>query len=57
MHSSRRGLTVEETTAELYSDPFSDISDHESSSTETVDSSLPTTTSVWKISVSFQGRY
>ena len=36
MHSSRKGLTMEETIAELYSDPFSDISDLESSDSETV---------------------
>ena len=39
MHSSRKGLTMEETIAELYSDPFSDISDLESSDSERVDSS------------------
>jgi hypothetical protein len=39
MHSSRRGLTVEETIAELYSDPFSDISDLESSDSERVNGS------------------
>jgi hypothetical protein len=39
MHSSRKGLTVEETVAELYSDPFSDLSDLESSDAETVDGS------------------
>jgi hypothetical protein len=42
-------LTVEETIAELYSDPLPDISDSESSDTETVDSNLPTK-SVWKSS-------
>ena len=36
MHSSRKGLTVEETIAELYSDPFSDVSDPESSDAETI---------------------
>jgi hypothetical protein len=35
-------LTVEETIAELYSDPLSDISDSESSDTGMVDSNLPT---------------
>jgi hypothetical protein len=40
-------LTVEETIAEPYSDPLSDISDSESSDTGTVDSNLPTK-SVWK---------
>jgi hypothetical protein len=39
MRSSRKGLTVEETIAELHSDPFSDVSDLESSDAETVDSS------------------
>ena len=39
MHSSWKGLTVEETIAELYSDPFSDVSDLESSDAETVDGS------------------
>jgi hypothetical protein len=34
---------VEETIAEFYSDPFSDVSDLESSDAETADSSLPTT--------------
>jgi hypothetical protein len=29
MHSSRKGLTVEGTIAELYSDPFSNVSDLE----------------------------
>jgi hypothetical protein len=53
MYSSRKGLTGEETIAEFYSDPLSDISDVELSDTEMVDSSLPTT-SVWKISVSFR---
>ena len=55
MYSSRKGLTVEETIAEVYSDPLSDISDIESSDTETVDSNLPTK-SVWKILVLFRGR-
>jgi hypothetical protein len=54
MHSSRKGLTVQETIAELYSDPFSNISDLESSDAEMVDSSLPTT-SVRKISQSLSG--
>jgi hypothetical protein len=39
MHSSRIGLTVEETIAELHSDPFSDVSDLEFSDAETVDGS------------------
>ena len=34
MRSSRKGLTVEETIAERYSDPFSDTSDLESSNAE-----------------------
>jgi hypothetical protein len=34
MHSSRKGLTVEGTTAELYSNPFSDVYDLESSDAE-----------------------
>jgi hypothetical protein len=46
--------TVEETIAELHSDPFSDISDLELSNAETVGSSLPTT-SVWKITQSLSG--
>jgi hypothetical protein len=47
-------LTVEETIAELYSDPLSDISDTESSGTEMVDSNL-LMNSVWKSSQSFLG--
>ena len=39
MHSSWKGLTVEETIAELYSDPFSDVSDLEPSDAEMVDGS------------------
>jgi hypothetical protein len=42
MYSSRKGLTVEKTMEELYSDLLSDISGIESSDTETVDSNLPT---------------
>jgi hypothetical protein len=42
MYSRRKCLTVEETIAELYSDPLSDISDSESRDTEMVDSNLPT---------------
>jgi hypothetical protein len=45
---------VEETIAELYSDPFSDVSDLESSDAETADSSLPIT-SVQKKSQSLSG--
>jgi hypothetical protein len=45
---------MEETIAEHYSDPFSDVSDLESSNAETVDSSLPTT-SVRKRSQSLSG--
>jgi hypothetical protein len=54
MHSSRKGLTVEETIAELYSDPFSNVSDLESSNVETVVSAWPTT-SVRKRSQSLSG--
>ena len=54
MHSCRKGLTVKETIVELYSDPFSNVSDLESSDAETVDSSLPTT-SVRKRSQSLSG--
>ena len=54
MHSSRIGLTVEETIARLYSDPFSSIFNLESNDAEMVDSSLPTA-SVWKISQSLSG--
>jgi hypothetical protein len=39
MYSRRKCLTLEEAIAELYSDPLSDISNSESSDTETVDSS------------------
>jgi hypothetical protein len=39
MHSSRKGLTVEEIIAELYSYPFSDVSDLELCDTESVDGS------------------
>jgi hypothetical protein len=54
MYSSREGLTVAETVAELYSDPFSDISDIELRDTETVCSNLPKK-SVWKILQSHLG--
>jgi hypothetical protein len=54
MYSRRKCLTVEETIAELYSDPLSDISDSESSDTETVDSNLPMK-SAWKSSQSRLG--
>jgi hypothetical protein len=47
-------LTVEETIAELYSDPVSDISDPESSDPGTVDNNLPTK-SAWKSSQSRLG--
>jgi hypothetical protein len=47
-------LTLEETIAELYSDPLSDISDSESSDTGTVDSNLPTK-SAWESSQSHLG--
>jgi hypothetical protein len=39
MHSSTKGLTAEETIAELHSDPFSEVSDLESHNAETADSS------------------
>jgi hypothetical protein len=54
MCSRRKCLTVEETIAELYSDPLSDISHSESSDTGMVDSSLPTK-SAWKSSQSHLG--
>ena len=54
MHSSWKGLTMEEIIAELYSDPFSDVIDLELSNSETADSSLPTS-SVRKISQSLSG--
>jgi hypothetical protein len=47
-------LTVEETIAELYSDPLSDISNSESSDTGTTDSNLPMK-SAWKSSQSCLG--
>jgi hypothetical protein len=47
VYSRRKCLTVEETIAELYSDPLLDISNSESSDAETVDSKLPTK-SAWK---------
>jgi hypothetical protein len=52
MYSSRKNQIVEETIAELYSDSLSDISDLESSNTETVGSNLPNTI-VWNSSQSF----
>jgi hypothetical protein len=54
MYSRRKCLTVEDTIAELYSDPLSDISDSESSDTGVVDSNLPTK-SAWKSSQSCLG--
>jgi hypothetical protein len=54
MYSRRKCLTVEETIAELYSDPLSDTFNSESSDTETVDNNLPTK-SVWKSSQSDLG--
>ena len=54
MHSNRKGLTVEESTAEFYSDPFSDVSDLKSSDGEMTDNCLPTT-SVQKTSQSLSG--
>jgi hypothetical protein len=42
MYSRRKGLTVEETITELYSDTLSDIYDIESSDSETADRDLPT---------------
>jgi hypothetical protein len=47
MYSSGNSVTVDDTIAEIYSDPFSDISNLKSSDTEIVDRNLPTT-SVWK---------
>jgi hypothetical protein len=54
MYSCRKGFTIKETIAELYSGPLSDISDIELSDTETVDSNLPTK-SMWKSSQSHFG--
>jgi hypothetical protein len=50
----RKCLTLEETIAELYSDPLSDIFDSESSDAGTVDSNLPMK-SAWKSSQSRLG--
>jgi len=47
MYSNRNNVIVDDTIAAIYSDPFPDISNLESSDTEIVDRNLPTT-SVWK---------
>jgi hypothetical protein len=54
MYSRRKCLTVEETIAEIYSNPLSDISNSESSDTEMVDSHLPKK-SAWESSQSCLG--
>lgn len=46
MYSSGNSVIMDDTIAETYSYPFSDISNLESSDTEIVDRNLPT--SVWK---------
>jgi hypothetical protein len=43
MYSNRNGVIVDDTIAEMYSDPLSEISNLESSDTEIVDRNLPMT--------------
>jgi hypothetical protein len=47
MYSSGNSVIVDDTIAEIYSDPFSEISNLKSSDTEIFDRNLPTA-SVWK---------